>query len=98
MAPERNSPVSLTTGCGSSSMLAQVTVAPALTDSEFGVNMNSLTTIRFASAICALDGVQIAIPHSVATPAAVNHVRHRPQVMCSSPDLTYPILERSSCH
>ncbi len=44
-APDRNNPVSLTTLCGSSSLLTQVTVEPALTVRELGVNMKSLIAI-----------------------------------------------------
>ncbi|HEY4446793.1 MAG TPA: hypothetical protein VGN30_21110 [Steroidobacteraceae bacterium] len=83
IAPERNNPLSLTTVCGSASMLAQVTVEPALIDNEFGVNMNSLTTIRFESGVSAVHGVQIAIPQSAATLTAANHRRHRPIFMCA---------------
>jgi hypothetical protein len=74
--------VLLTTVCGSSSLLAQVTVEPALTVNEFGMNMKSLTRIRFGSADSAVDGVHSAIPHIAAAAAAVNHDRHRAGLIC----------------
>src|SRR5256885_4939234 len=72
MAPERNSPVSLTTVCGSSSMLAQVTVEPALTVKDTGANMKSFTTILVGSAVSAFDALQAATHHSIATPTAAS--------------------------
>jgi hypothetical protein len=54
--PDLNSPVSLTTVCGSSSLLVQVTVEPALTVKGVGLNMKPLTTIRVESAVSATDG------------------------------------------
>src|SRR5215469_1840562 len=41
MALERNSPASLTTVCGSSSLFVQVTVEPDLMVSDVGANMKS---------------------------------------------------------
>src|SRR5271156_4788461 len=55
IAPERNSAVSLVTVCGSSSLLVQVTVAPALMVAVIGANMKSLITI------CAWSGESTAI-------------------------------------
>src|SRR2546423_13192358 len=77
MAPERNSPVSLTTVCGSSSMLAQVTVEPAVTVSDSGTNMKSFTTILVGSAVPAVDALQAATHHSIATPTAASGDRYR---------------------
>src|ERR1700730_16354911 len=81
MAPERNSPVSLTTLCGSSSMLAQVTVAPALTVNDTGTNMKSFTMILVGSEVAAVDGLWAAIHHSIATLTAVSSDRYRPGIM-----------------
>src|SRR5258708_35311943 len=49
-APERNSPVSLTTVCGSSSLLTHETCAPASTVKVVGLNMKSFTSILFGAA------------------------------------------------
>src|SRR5258708_21954704 len=49
-APERNSPVSLTTVCGSSSLLTHETCAPASMVKVVGLNMKSFTSILFGAA------------------------------------------------
>src|SRR5205814_3732646 len=104
MAPERNSPVSLTTVCGSSSMLAQVTVEPALTVSDTGANMKSFTMILVGSGVPAVDGLQ-APHHSIATLTAVSSDRFRPCVIrvfselktlrtCQAIDVSLSAIER----
>jgi hypothetical protein len=80
LAPERNSPVSLTTLCGSSSLLAQVTVEPALIVSELGANMNSLITIWAESCGAALAGCPAASSHRNGRSATVNKVRYLAEI------------------
>lgn len=55
--PERNSPPSPTTLCGSSSRLSHVIATPALTVSDTGVNLKSLIRTLGASAARVLDDV-----------------------------------------
>jgi hypothetical protein len=80
--PDLNNPVSLITLCGSSSMLAHVTVEPALTVNEFGINMNSLITIRVESEVPAVDGAQAPTIHNSAMLTVANHDRYRPAFIC----------------
>src|SRR6202020_1993544 len=57
-APERNSPASLTTVCGSSSLFTHETSSPAFTVKVVGMNMKSFTSMLLGAA--ASDTVQIA--------------------------------------
>ena len=80
-ALERKSPVSLTTVCGSSSLLAQMTVVPALIVNELGANMKSLMTICGGSDEAALEGQLAAAAHRSATLSSVNELRKRREIM-----------------
>ena len=55
----RNKPLSLTTVCGSSSLLSHVTVVPALTVDDVGWNMKSFTTIVSETSDDALDDIEV---------------------------------------
>src|ERR1700722_20978021 len=72
MPPDLNSPVSLTTVCGSSSMLVHVTVDPVLTVKGVGLNMKSLTTIFAGSEVSAIDGRYTSIAPKIKIPTAVS--------------------------
>src|SRR5271166_294485 len=70
--PDRNSPVSLMTLCGSSSILTHVTVVPALTVKDIGVYMKSLIWTLGPSDAQVLVGLKVAAHPSAATTASAN--------------------------
>src|ERR1700722_17080503 len=77
MAPDLNSPVSLSTVWGSSSMLVQVTVDPGRTVEVVGENIKSLTTTLIESGASAVDGFQGAVPTSTTSAVALINTRAR---------------------
>jgi hypothetical protein len=66
--------VSLTTVCGSSSLLVQVTVEPALTVKGEGLNIKSLAKIVVVSEDSAADGVYTSIAPRIIIPTAVSSI------------------------
>src|ERR1700687_3523585 len=73
--PERNSPVSLMTLCGSSSIFTHVTVVPALTVNDIGVYIKSLIRTLGASLAQPLVGPKLAAHPSAANTISANGVR-----------------------
>src|SRR3984957_5379795 len=99
MPPDLNIPVSLTAVCGSSSMLVQVTVEPALTVRGVGLNMKSLMMIFVVSGVSAVDGIETSIPPRIIMPAAVSSHWVRLIVTQVSPFVMRRRLARQApCH
>jgi hypothetical protein len=63
--------VSLTTVCGSSSLFVQVTVEPALTVSDAGPNMKSLTSTLAAPGLPAANARGVMVHRSATTLVAI---------------------------
>src|SRR6267143_5347692 len=94
-APERNSAVSLTTVCGSSSLFVQVTVEPALTVSDAGPNMKSLaTTIVAAPGLPAANAPGVTVHRSATTLVAIGSNWRSDIDMCSAPSGDRRVAER----
>src|SRR6266436_563467 len=94
-APERNSAVSLTTVCGSSSLFVQVTVEPALTVSDAGPNMKSLaSTIVAAPGLPAANAPGVTVHRSATTLVAIGSNCRSDIDMCSAPSGDRRVAER----
>src|SRR6266436_6383599 len=97
-APERNSAVSLTTVCGSSSLFVQVTVEPALTVSDAGPNMKSLaTTIVAAPGLPAANAPGVTVHRSATKLVAIGSNWRSDIDMCSAPQAIVASLSASEC-
>src|ERR1700734_1434202 len=84
MAPDLNSPVSLSTVWGSSSRLVQVTVDPAITVEVVGENIKSLTTTLVESVASAVEGFQGVAPTNITSAAAAINNRERTKTISGS--------------
>src|SRR6267143_5381322 len=94
-APERNSAVSLTTVCGSSSLFVQVTVEPALTVSDAGPNMKSLaSTIVAAPGLPVANAPGVTVHRSATTLVAIGSNWRSDIDMCSAPSGDRRVAER----
>src|SRR5580765_6332757 len=80
--PERKRPVTLTTVCGSSSMLTQLTVAPDLTVTDIGVNIKSFSRILAGSTAEAVAGTRAPTALSAARPMTARDFRWGVSFMC----------------